>query len=450
MHERYDDQDVVSELSSPRERVASIHESIPEDDGYSSSFDEESAALVRHRQHSPRHNTSYIQDEQGQGFEPEVATSVQSTVSVETDRSREQPPRDSVEYVPEVEYSSFANTASGPGIIESPHPSSEDMNRSAELHLQREQELLKALAEKDKELERLRKQLEEQQLQARELQAERERQLLAERERASREEEQQLLRAQQLAQQQAALARQQQQTEEQVEDEIDEELSREDAEYSTGKRELQSEVYDDSFASSSGLYPDMVAAASAARDDAGKALTAGHLEREEPGGYESDTFASSEVMGWSGGLSELVLGVHNSDCQLNKRCVAQGGHAESIADVASVTEEIRSEDGSTQEEDHGPLLQSSTSPEDALNASMSIEALEGSISHADALLAIDRHKEADAERERHALAAAEDAFVDSVQNAMADGSAGPLHLRMTDSRYSMSGMNTEPRCSCGY
>lgn len=359
-----------------------------------------------------------MRESQGEAFEPEVATSVQSAVSVQTDRSREEPPRDSVESVPEAEYSSFANTASGPGIIESPHPSSEDMSRSSELHLQREQELLKALAEKDKEVEWLRKQLEEQRLRERQLQAERERQLLAERERARQveEEEQRRLREQQLAaQQQAELARRQQQTEEQVEDEIDEELSRDEAEYSVGKRGLQSEVYDDSFASSSGLYPDMVAATSVVRDDADKA----RVEREESGGYESDTFASDE-----------------------------GDHAESIADVASVVEEVRSEDGSTQEEDQAPPLQSSTSPEDALGASMSVEVFEGSISHADALLPIDRHKDAGAERELQALAAAEDAFVGSVQDAVADGSAGPLHLRMTDSRYSMSGTNDEPLCCC--
>lgn len=83
VHDRYREEGVVSELSSPRERVPSIQESIPEDDGYSSSFDEESAALVRHRQqHSPRHNVSYVADEQ----ESVSEESVRSAELAERDR----------------------------------------------------------------------------------------------------------------------------------------------------------------------------------------------------------------------------------------------------------------------------------------------------------------------------------------------------------------------------
>ena len=74
-HERYGDEEVMSELSSPRERVPSNQESIPEDDGYSSSFDEESAALVRHRQHhSPLHSVSYIADEHQSVSEESVSS----------------------------------------------------------------------------------------------------------------------------------------------------------------------------------------------------------------------------------------------------------------------------------------------------------------------------------------------------------------------------------------
>lgn len=76
-----------------------------------------------------------IQESYGDTFEPEVAGSVQTGVSVRSDSIGDQDGLDhqnkgyqlraSVESVPEAEYSSFAATGSGPGILESPHASSE-------------------------------------------------------------------------------------------------------------------------------------------------------------------------------------------------------------------------------------------------------------------------------------------------------------------------------------
>lgn len=151
-------------------------------------------------------------------------------------------------------------------------------------------------------------------------------------------------------------------------------------------------------------------------------------------------------------------------------CVQQGEREQSVAEVASIPEEVHSDEGEVQDNERMPHLDSvdasaSLLPDDAFNASMSVEAFEGSISHADVLLparqpATERvdspeaspsrleeeegqEEEEAPERDEHATT--EEALVENVQDAMADGSAVPLHLRMTDSRYSMSGM-----CTCSF